>query len=394
MRTDGHLVVAFPAGSHAMIEALVLAASPVLELEEFSFRPARRTRYDRIWRAARRLSRRMEKAAHRRAQLSGAEIAPEIHAGALQAATAILDACGEPLAYSWLHHSALKKLAQAGTLARTLNVQLKTGDNAFQFLRHRLEEGFKLGYADAIDHWQDKTRVLWERRVDGRLPSPHPQSLAARVETFVRATLVELGRVSAENLEDIVLAKFTGLQTPEIEWIELCAQAYADLQNGEWVWRGEDSNVWREVARARLAQLAARLDFVVSEDAAPHDQKWRVVKIIPGSSSGTIPETRILDDAYVFRLCANLDLDELIQLRALPLRGFLVLPEPQVALTLERLRRDPRWLKLLQAAGWEFLRVPYIEMLLHETITERPEFQLAWGLEPALGQGKEQMELF
>src|SRR5581483_7841389 len=40
-RADARLIVAFPSGSHAMIEALMLAAAPHYALEDFAFRPAR-----------------------------------------------------------------------------------------------------------------------------------------------------------------------------------------------------------------------------------------------------------------------------------------------------------------------------------------------------------------
>ena len=48
----------------------------------------------------------------------------------------------------------------------------------------------------------------------------------------------------------------------------------------------------------------------------------------------------------------------------------------------------------LREAGWEFLRVPFVELLVASPLAERAELQLALGLEPPLARGKEQMELF
>ena len=162
-------VVAFPSGSHAMIEALLLAASPSFALESFAFRPQRGMTETTEWGALRGdyrvVWRRVDAAPARPPPLQA--IASTVRATSLQAAREILDERGEPLAYSWLHHAALDKLARNGVLAEVLHAKHRPGDNAFQFLRHRMEEGFKEGYIQDLDHWEEKGRVLWMRRESG-----------------------------------------------------------------------------------------------------------------------------------------------------------------------------------------------------------------------------------
>lgn len=390
-REGGYLALAFPSGSHAMIEALMLAAAPMFALQEFAFRPQRgawhstefgalRGEYRVVW---------TKHESHAPAQ-PGAEVAKRLRAGALQAALEILDRRGEPLAYSWLHHAALDQLARAGALAETMHARLRAGDNPFQFLRHRLEEGFKEGYVHEFDHWHDKQGVLWFKRQDADRPLP----LSERVEVAAREILQSAGRLRADEFEDALLARFPGLLTPEIELVELCAQAYADWVDGEWVWRASDVDAQLSRARTLLVQLGVRLGFDVCQDIAPFDLVWRAEKVIPGSSAGSVHEQRVWEDVYGFLFRARADFGDLVARRVHLRHGFVIIPETQVALTRERLRRDPLWLKRLERAGWEFLRVPFVEMLLQEEWTERPEFQLAWGLDPPLARGKEQMELF
>ncbi|HZQ11099.1 MAG TPA: DNA methyltransferase [Anaerolineae bacterium] len=390
-RNDAHFVVAFPSGSHAMIEALMLAASPVFALDDFAFRPERgatrstefgavRGDYQVVWHR------------HTTATAPNAprQVAPKIRAGALRAAIEILEARNEPLLYSWLHHAALDQLARDGILAETMTAKYREGDNAFQFLRHRLDEGFKEGYIHDLDHWEEKDRVLWLARER----EDRKGQLAEQVADAVRELLRENGRVRADELEDKILQKFSGLLTPEPELVNISARAVADWIDGEWVWRGEDVQAQFTHARRLVRELGERLGYKVVEQAEPIQIVWRLEKKIPASASGAVQEERIEEDVYGFAIRERADLDELVRLRALPAHALILIPETQVELTCERLRRDPRWKKNLERAGLEFLRLPFIEQLLRETWTERPEFQLAWGLDPPLAQGQEQMELF
>lgn len=413
MRDSAPLVVAFPSGSHAMIEALLLAGSPQFTLDGLAFRPARgatgttefgalRGDYCVLWHAH----------PANPPPRSGQEVAPRIREGAMRGALEILASRAEPLAYSWVHHNALDRLARDGVLAETSLAKLRANDNALQFLRHRLEEGLKQGYAHDLDHVPRESGVLWMRRTDAGvrrydLRSEETRSrgagdeddsgttspLAEQVEEFIRAGLQTQSRVAATELEDAVLNRFPGLLTPEIELVELCAAAYADRSKQDWVWRAEDSETFLTEAREQIDELGERMGFRVHLGGESSERVWRVEKVVPGSSGGGVAETRVLEDAYVFIFRTRADFRELVARPATPLRGFVVIPESQVALTAERLRRDPVWIKRIERAGWEFLRLPFVVQLLGEELAERPEFKLAWGLEPALAKGKEQLTL-
>lgn len=391
-------VAAFPSGSHAMIEALMLAASPAFALEEFTFRPHRgatdatewgalRGDYQVVWRR----SEIREEGAD--AGSLAQEKVLKLRKDSLDAARTMLDARGEPLAYSWLHHAALDRLARDGVLRELLKARYKQGDNAFQFLRHRMEEGFKEGYVDDLDHWEEKGRVLWMRR--GQVAGSESDTITGQVERMAREILSERKRIGYEQFEDLMLQRFDGLMTPEIELVEICARAYADMAAAAWVWRAENMEGWRTHAATILSQLGERLDFqTVEGESKGVDFIWRIEKIIPGSASGLVRQERIVEDVYAFVLQARTELEALMELQVAPLHGLAVIPESQVGLARERLRREPRWEKRLERAGWAFLRVPMMESLLREDVTTRPEFRLIWGLDPAHSGGQEQMGLF
>ncbi len=400
--SDAQLVVAFPSGSHAMIEALMLAASPVFALQDFAFRPERGAADSTEWGALRG----DYQAVWQRADVNPVSsnnnaLATKIRATSLQAAREILAARNEPLAYSWLHHAALEKLARENVLAETLNAKFREGDNAFQFLRHRMEEGFKEGFIHDIDQWQAKERVVWMLREEGNEKQETKNEkreanwdFVTRMESATQEIFRLSEKISAMDFEDELLKRFGGLLTPEIELVEMCARAYADFVEGDWVARTEKIEEWLVRARRLVTQLGAHLDFQVIENVEPFDLIWRAEKIIPASARGGVQQEKISEDVYAFLFRPRVDFHELIALRAVPLHGLIVLPETQIEVTRERLRREPRWEKKLERAGWEFLRVPLIEMLLRENFATRPEFQLAWGLEPALAEGQEQLALF
>jgi hypothetical protein len=395
MHCDARLVVAFPSGSHAMIEALALSAAVSFTLEDFAFRPADglqtatefgalRGEYQAIWRRSHAATAAGESA------LSGEALSNAIRQTALRGALKVLRARGEPLAYSWVHHGALAELARENLLRDASKQSYRTNDNAFQFLHHEIDAGLKLGYIHELDHWQSKTRVLWLARQTHEMQAP----LSTRVERQVREELRAAAHLTREALQDRILEEFPGLLTPERELVEIAARAYADWSESEWVWRARDEGEILSHARTQAAQLGARMGYEVVEDAAPFEMIWRVEKIIPGSATGAVSQERFYEDAYAFIFRARADLQDLIALRAAPLHGLVVLPETQVELTLHVLWRDPRWEKQLERAGWEFLRVRWLELLLNQPDATRPEFHLAWGLRPAWSERQEQLELF
>lgn len=393
MKREGKLALCFPAGSHAMIEALCLAAAPLFELESFAFRASRGADGTTEFGAVRGDYRVLWRREDLQIAVKGVrDVAARLRTDALIGATEILAARGEPLAYSWVHHGALVKLARDHALAETMATQVPVRDNAFQFLRRELEAGLKSGYARDFDHWGTTGHVLWMRRQPAREGAP----LADRVENAVREILANEKVLSQTRLEDEVGARFPEMLTPEIELVEISAAAYADLNLGVWHWREvEPEEELKEAARL-VSDLGDRLNFKVrrGEESDEFDIVWLEEKVVPASSAGSIREERVHEDSHGFIFRDRVDLRGLVRAPAAPLVGFVVIPETQVGLVREKLRRLPNLQEQLHEAGWDFLRIPFLSALMSSTLVERAEFQLALGLDPPMAKGKEQMELF
>lgn len=393
MRDDGTLALGFPSGSHAMIEALCLAGSPFFHLESFAFRPsvdsAGTTEFGALRGDYRVLWRRQE--AHAVVK-EAREVGAALRRDALVGSTEILATRGEPLAYSWVHHGALRQLAIGGALAETMVAKMPARDNAFQFLRHQLEAGLKSGYARDFDHWTANGRVLWARRQAPREAGP----LADRVESVVREILFSAKRITRTELEDQVLTLFRDLLTPEIELVEICARAYAESVHEEWRWREHDRAAELAKAKRLVSELGSRMNLAVrsSEQGEEFELVWSEQKLVPASSAGAVKAVRMPEDSHGFIFPERLDLLKLVRTPAATMQGIVVIPETQVELAKEKLRRMPTLDKPLHEAGWEFIRLPYVEALLSSSSVERAEFQLGLGLEPPMAKGKEQMELF
>ncbi|MGE5141355.1 MAG: DNA methyltransferase [Rudaea sp.] len=385
----GHLVAAFPAGSHGMVEALAAAAAPHFAIEQFSFRPQRGARSSTEFGPLRgdyRLA--WKKHTHQVTPVSANSLAPRIREGSLRGANAILQARAEPLAFTWVHHAALEGLAREGTLALALSAQLPARDNPLLFLRRELEAGLKEGYARNVDHWRGEGRVLWtSAEAERTVP------LAEQVEAVVHGIFEREKRIAADDLEDRILERFIGLLTPDIELVEKCAVAYANLVDGEWVYRRPD-DAERERTRKKIDALGNRLGLRVETDPDSGRAFWSEEKLIPGSSSGGMSEKRVFEREFALCLTPRFVPRALLASPASPLRGLIVLPESQVEWTRERVWRDPALPERLREAGWDFLRLPFVDHMLAEEELPRAELNLALGLDPALAAGREQLELF
>ena len=317
-----------------------------------------------------------------------AQLEREIRAAALQAASAILTRRGEALAFTWVHHAALAHIASKGLLERVSSpdfpsARMKTSPG--RFLHTAILAGLRDGYAHDFDHVEGKDQFLWLRR-SPELAAP----LIDRVDDAVRAVLARPDtspRPGGAELEDAIYRQFPGDLTPEDGLVELCAAAY----------EGFDAEA-RTRALDALAKLGRRLgyrviasranqsptpDLEMASSQAPLLAKtdWDVVWLANGESV----------HAFVWRERAQFA--DLARIRITPARGYVVVPENLVALMQEKTRRLPHLADAFHEAGWDFVRVPFVEKLLAQEKVEQSDIALMVGLMPPAGEEKAQLEL-
>ena len=77
-----------------------------------------------------------------------------------------------------------------------------------------------------------------------------------------------------------------------------------------------------------------------------------------------------------------------------PTHGYLIVPEAWVALLRAKTQRQPQLADAFNEAGWDFVRVPSVEMLLSGEKIERHDVALMAGLVPPVAEERAQLELF
>jgi hypothetical protein len=381
LRANSHIVFAFEESWHQVIEALFLAAAKAgWELESFLFQPhigefARREfddvrgEYRISFIAPSPLSPAADAA--RQAGPSHPQLEKQIRATSLAAASDLLARRGEALAFSWVHHAALGRLARERLLAQVVTANPKPTPG--RFLHSALIAGLSDGYAGDFDHFESKEQFCWLRRSSALDPP-----LALRVDDAIHLILSEGKSVSREELEDKIYRQFPDNLTPEAGLIELCAAACADERDGKWLWRAESTSNAKLAALDVLARLGERLEFQIAQGPAPFDLTWNL--------GGEIAHGFIWSD--------RARIGELGQIHVAPAHGYLLIPETSVALLAEITHRMPHITDAFHEAGWHFVRPPFAEKLLNEEKLERGDIPLMTGLAPPGAQDRTQLELF
>lgn len=372
LKTDAPAVFVFEEAWQEVIEALLLAASGArLELESFLFQPRwgdmPRREFDNIPGGFRIAfgKRKMTPMTI----LAEASLAEKVRSSALAACREILTRRGQPLAYSWIHYAAYSRAAFEQLLMQVMSANPKITPSRFCF--YAIREGLNEGYAHELDHYSNSTQFLWLRHAQVNTP------LFDRVDDAVFQILSTRRLVPALELEDQINRQFPGDLTPEAGLVELCATAYADEQNGAWHYVDCDQQVERGRALEALNALGTRLEYRVGQ-AAPFDLVWE-------AEGETV-------HGFVWRSRGRWD--DLAQMQISPARGYLVVPERQTGLTRARADTLPLHLEAFRDAGWDFVRVPFVDKLLGEEKIDRHDITLITGLVPAVAAERTQLELF
>ncbi len=382
LRPEARAVLVFSATRQAVIETLLLAASGAnLIPDSFLFQPHLGDAPRHEHGDTRGDYRIVFAPAHFASPLplGARNLDVKIRAVALTAARDLLTRRGEALAFAWVHHAAYVRVAREGLIAQVLATKMKIAPS--QFVRDAILAGLSEGYADDFDHSVSAEQTLWLRRARD-LAAP----LIDRVDDAVREILSR-GEIARDDLADAIYRAFPGDLTPEAGLIDLCLAAYADHVDTE-----------RAHALEVLTQLGARLQYSVI--ASPTGIKQAPIGSAEIASSPTpLPAMTVawladgeLAHGFVWRDRA--EFTDLAQIHIAPARGYVIVPEARVAWLQEKLRRLPHLAEAFHDAGWNFVRVPFVEKLLAEEKIERHDITLMAGLVPLVAEEHAQLELF
>ncbi len=198
--------------------------------------------------------------------------------------------------------------------------------------------------------------------------------LADRTEETVRSLLTEGSPWATDDLLLAVYRALDGPLTPEPSLVLLCMRSYGVEDGGVWRLREEDNPTRRaeelDALRQDLEALGRRLRYRPARGRG-WDLRWR--------ERGR--------DVYLFRISATAALGDIVSGR-LPIprggRPCQVLPGGRAELLAEKLRRDPRLVRAVWGAGWQFVKFRHLRRLIAEGV-DRRTFAVMLALDPATG---------
>ncbi|MBI5649650.1 MAG: hypothetical protein HZC40_04265 [Chloroflexi bacterium] len=374
LNANGRAIFAFTETWREPIEALLLAgAGAHLDLESFLFQPRLGDFPRREFDDVRGQYRIAFVPALARATEEG-NLEAHIRATALAAAEEILARRGEPLAFSYIHHAAYARLAREGFLTQAMRAKFKTPPG--KFVHAVVVAGLSEGYARDLDHYETREQFLWMRRTRD-LAAP----LLDRVEEFVARALAR--SLSRDELQDLVYREFPGDLTPPAGLIELCVQAAKS--------EGSARPFGFDHARAVLTRLGERLGYTVIADF-----RFRISDSV--NDPAAIEKFDLvwqaegeIAHAFVWRERARFA--DLAQIHIAPARGYVIVPENQVALMRAKTQCLPHLADAFHEAGWDFVRVPFAEKLLNAEKIEPSDLAVMVGLIPPDAHAHAQLEL-
>lgn len=288
-----------------------------------------------------------------------------------QAIQAYLLRNGQPAPFLRVWAAGLAGLAETGVLspASTEAAEERAAEN-FNFTNSLIRD--VLTYRGGLLRYGSgeslETSYWWLRDEPKILENEHP--LADRLEIAVVKYLTKNPGCSLQEIEAMLLPMFTGLLTPELEWIQIICESYAVQElpdSGRWQMRSEDDPSSRrselELVNQQLDTLAGLLGYtqragfpLVWCDQFGLESYW----FYPIASA-------------VF---ANILLGKGETLATTPQKSLVVIPGGRANLVAYKLKQDPRLKRLTQPAatqtgddavgptGWRFLKWRHLRWLV------------------------------
>jgi hypothetical protein len=180
---------------------------------------------------------------------------------------------------------------------------------------------------------------------------------------------------------DIAMCElFTGLFTPDFEFMRLCLESYATpdpLDSNRWYVRPEDDLSKRKIdieqATRFIHQIGEQLGFICND----HLDSSAKTYITWLDENG--------DQYHRFFPIVSAAFGEIVLYgERPPIRGFIVLPGSRANLIVYKLRRDPRISKAFDPSQgyWRFLKFRHLRSLAESPILNRENLDQLLGLDP------------
>ena len=183
-----------------------------------------------------------------------------------------------------------------------------------------------------------------------------------------------------EEINQIMCSMFTGLYTPDPEFIRICLESYGEKVNKEdeyWHIRSEDQLAERsrdlESAKNNIRQIGERLG-ILSIDQAVEPNKSTILWV---DKNGEL-------DYWFFPTISAAIGETVLYSQLTSKRGFIVLPGSRANLVVYKLRRDPRLNKAFMPShgNWSFIKFRHLRSLVENPLLNRENLGQLFGLDP------------
>jgi hypothetical protein len=297
----------------------------------------------------------------------------EIAAAAWEASQAILQARGEPMAYTQLQNAGLGALAESGLLS---SLEKEPGE-AYSQVRDEIEaaHAFRGGFVRFGGSESSLEVGRWWLAGEEGIE----EALADRVEKALVSHLISQPPGDFAQVDAAICAAFPGLLTPGEELVRVTLDSYAtQSEDGNWQLRAADAAKGRRADLEEMKQLLAKMGEGMGykiDGGAPLAWASKRGKII-----------------YRFHVIASAVLGNILFApENRPEGGVIVLPGGRSNLVTYKLARDPR-LKAAFESGWRFLKFRHVRRLAENPPLTPESFAEQFTLDP-LTQDQAQMPL-
>jgi hypothetical protein len=183
-----------------------------------------------------------------------------------------------------------------------------------------------------------------------------------------------------DDINAMMCGMFTGLYTPDPEFIRMCMDSYGEKageESEQWYIRTEDQPTERqkdlEATKKYIQSIGERLGIL----SIDHSAQFGKPTILWVDKSGKLD--------YWFFLTISATIGETVLYSELSSKkGFVVLPGSRTNLVMYKLRRDPRLVKAFNPSqgNWNFLKFRHLRSLVENPLLNRENLDALLQLDP------------
>lgn len=183
-----------------------------------------------------------------------------------------------------------------------------------------------------------------------------------------------------DDINLMMCTMFTGLYTPDPEFIRICLESYGEKEEGRadhWHLRTEDQMIDRskdlDDAKNNIRRIGERLG-ILSIDQTIEPSKSTIL---------WLDKRGELDYWFFPSISASIG-ETVLYSQLSSKKGFIVLPGSRANLVVYKLRRDPRLGKAFNPSqgNWSFLKFRHLRSLVDNPLLSRENLDQLFGLDP------------